>query len=67
MELLYQGDKEMIEIIDICKKCLFETDLTLLTTHSKRLRDLMENLLFKTIGEERWIHYWWDLIKIRSC
>ncbi|MDR1247112.1 MAG: hypothetical protein LBK57_08815 [Clostridiales Family XIII bacterium] len=63
VELLYQEDEKTVEIIDICEKCLFETDLTLLITHSKRLRDLMENLLFEKFGEERWIHYWWEFNK----
>ncbi|MDR2410425.1 MAG: hypothetical protein LBE13_20260 [Bacteroidales bacterium] len=63
VELLYQEDEKIVEIINVCEKCLFETDLALLIQYSKTLRDLIENLVLEKIGDKRWIHYWWEFNK----
>ena len=63
VELLYQEDEKIVEIINMCEKCLFETELTLLIQHSKTLRDLIENLVLEKVGDKRWIHYWWEFNK----
>lgn len=63
VRLLYQDDAEIAQILDVCQGCLFETDLRVLVTQSKKLRDLIEKKVFDRFGEERWIHYWWEFNK----
>lgn len=62
VELLYKDERDL-EILDVCNKCLAETDLVHLAEYSKELRDKMEILLMENIGDRRWIHYWWEFNK----
>lgn len=63
VELLYKEDEELDEILHVCDRCLYESDLELLVKYSKQLRDIIENKLYERFGEKRWIHYWWEYNK----
>lgn len=63
IELLYKDDIDIAQIIDTCNKCLYENDLNNLVKYAKLLRDQIETELTRKLGEQRWIHFWWEFNK----
>lgn len=59
----YHNNPAGLRILNLCKACLSEADLEIVSKRAKELRDAIEKVLIEKYGEERWIHYWWEFNK----
>ena len=49
-----------IEFVDLCNRCLMETDINTMLDYAKTLRDKLKAAMIEIVGEQRWITHWWE-------
>jgi len=48
------------DFVQLCNKCLMETNLDIVSNCAKALRDMLEDEMEKKVGDARWIKFWWE-------